>query len=301
MARYRKKLDYRSILAIAAAVVALIAFLLFLTLFLRGERDEFLDISVFYYNNEWIAEPYRVRLGTHTELTENILERLQRLPEQIPGARGLPRGLDAESVMDGKTCVVILSEAYDALSLSDRGIALASMVYTLTELEFVNDVFVVVDGAPLGLYRRDNLLLASELLPERVSQRTYRLYFADPALSRLVHTEREIVVQPNRPPENQLIEELILGPPAGDYRRLIPADVRLRGNITLDGGICYVDFANDFLTRIDSEETVLLTVNSIVNTIIDNTNALQVQLLFAGENTAVESELIDLGKPLSRE
>ena len=51
----------------------------------------------------------------------------------------------------------------------------------------------------------------------------------------------------------------------------------------------------------DNPDHVLLAVNSIVNTIIVNTNALQVQLLFGGDKTSLVIESIDLDKPLSRE
>jgi hypothetical protein len=61
-----------------------------------------------------------------------------------------------------------------------------------------------------------------------------------------------------------------------------------------------VDFAADFLTRYDSEESLTLAVYSIVNTLLDNTGATQVQLLFAGDKTAAQHGSIDLGAALGR-
>jgi spore germination protein GerM len=285
----------------SAGVLVLVAIVITAVFFSSRERDEFIEISIYYYNNEWLTEPHRVRVSGNTPqgLIEEALTRLRRLPDQLPRARALPRIIYLDAALDGRTCVVYLTDGFGAMSPSDRVITLVSLVYTLTGFEFVDDVKVMAGDTAVGSFNRGNLLLSGEHLPERVSTRVFTLYFADPTLSHLVSLDREITIQPNKPFETQLIEELISFTSTDGYRRLIPSNVRLRNNTTLDGGICYIDFSTDFLTQIDNADTVILLVHSIVNTIISNTTALQVQLLFAGDRTAAAIEAIDLDKPLT--
>ena len=286
-----------------AGLLTLVALVFGMVYFFTRERDEFIEISVHYFNNEWMTEPHRLRLTNNTEqgLIEESIARLRRLPDQNPRVRSLPRAVYSDVILDDRLCIVFLTDEYNDMPLSDRVVTLVSLVYTLTEFHFISEVRIMAGDTRVGTYNRSNLLLTGERLPDRISTRVFTLYFADPSLSYLIAVDDEITIQPNRPIETQLIEELMSFATTDEFRRLIPTGVRLRNNTTLDGGICYIDFSTDFLAQIDNADTVLLIVNSIVNTIISNTNALQVQLLFAGDKTTAVHESIDLNMPLSRE
>ena len=266
--------------------------------------DEWEDVYIRYYRyqlNEWGTSRYRLRAEmSRGEMAEALLERLFRLPELFSGSLTLDREMYVDSGIDGGTALVTLDYGFGELTLMEQSIGLVALVYTLTELDFIEDVKVFVGDDDLGRFDRGNLLISSEDLPDNVIERLYRLYFADAAQTELVVVERQITIQPGTPLETQLLEELIAGATTGDYRRLIPTDVWLRGNTRIDRGICYVDFNLDFLARMDSEELIALTVDSIVNTILNNTGVTQVQLLFGGDTTLAAIESIELAQPISR-
>ena len=280
---------------------------------IRGSGpDDQLDIYLHFYRSQagvWATEPYRIRTVdmSRGDLVDTLLERLLLLPEQLNGIITLPRGIYERNIINGRTVLIMMKAEYEELSHFKRNVALASIVHTLTELYFVDNVQffaggqeVSDNGRPLGLLGRDNLLITSEALPENITTRIYTLYFANADLTELAAMEREITIQPSRPLETLLIKELIAGVEASEYRRLIPADIRLRSNTILDGGICYIDFNFDFLARMDNEELKLLTVNSIVNTITANSSADFVQLLFGGDKTSAIIETVDMRLPLAR-
>lgn len=313
---YRSKIDKRRLaLFISLVGVALIGILalVFWTISRNGDSGGII-IPLYYYDGlegNWSTEPYEIRLTgqSDNDMVSVALDRLSRLPEQQSGTKSLPRGILEESAVDGRTCVVRLSEeGYGKMTIQEKAVAMTSLVYTLTGFDFVDNVSLYVgneeigrDDTTYGVLDRNKIIMDNELLPDNIGVETVTLYFADAGLTALVSVEREIELQPNKPFENHLLEELIAGPAAKDLARLIPADVRINGNIRVDSNICYVDFSTDFLQRVDNDELLGLTVRSVVATLLDNTGAMQVQLFFKGERTAAVHSTMDLGNPLSRE
>ena len=68
--------------------------------------------------------------------------------------------------------------------------------------------------------------------------------------------------------------------------------------MTIKDGICYVNFDSAFLT---GAYDVLpeITVYSIVNSVVEGTEAHQVQITINGESNAKYMETVDLSQPLS--
>ena len=71
-------------------------------------------------------------------------------------------------------------------------------------------------------------------------------------------------------------------------------------SVTIKDGICYVNFDSAFLT---GAYDVLpeITIYSLVNSIVEGTDAMQVQITINGESNAKYMETVDLSQPLSED
>ncbi|MDR1705942.1 MAG: GerMN domain-containing protein [Clostridiales bacterium] len=298
----------RRVLIIVAGLLAA-AVLLGYGLSVWGRGDM---LTIHYYdtvNNTWDTELYETRETglTAADTAGRAIGRLERIQEQNAAWRTLPRGYIAELSLDGSVYTVRFTPEFSGLTLLEMNIAASSVVYTLTEIPGIESVLFysgdtefTLAGTLPGPLDRSRLFLSAELLPDNVGTQLITLYFLNKADNALTAVQRRVAFNPSRSIENIIIDELIAGPDDEGQQSLIPSDAKLRENVRVDSGICYVDFTADFLTRYANEESLTLAVYSIVNTLLDNTGATQVQLLFAGDRTAAQHSVIDLGGTISR-
>ena len=109
----------------------------------------------------------------------NILIAYFSIPEDV-------EFLSAE--MDGKTAVVNVSRGYYRLENVREVVCRSSIVWTLTSLEGVEDVKILVDGQPLhkksgeeyGLMNRQNILIDSVIFAEPTEYAILKLFLQNP-------------------------------------------------------------------------------------------------------------------------
>lgn len=92
-----------------------------------------------------------------------------------------------------------------------------------------------------------------------------------------------------------IVEKLMQGPESGAYPTINP-NANLLG-VTIKDDICYVNFDSTFL---NGEYDILpkLTIYSIVNSLVEGTEATQVQITINGESKAKYMGTVDLSQPL---
>ena len=95
--------------------------------------------------------------------------------------------------------------------------------------------------------------------------------------------------------EQMIVEKLMQGPESGAYPTINP-NANLLG-VTIKDDICYVNFDSTFL---NGEYDILpkLTIYSIVNSLVEGTEATQVQITINGESKAKYMGTVDLSQPL---
>lgn len=125
---------------------------------------------------------------------------------------------------------------------------------------------------------------------------TLTLYFADKEGDSLVPREVDVRYSSNVSREKLIVEKLMQGPSGGGAYPTINPDANLL-SVTIKDGICYVNFDSTFLT---GAYDVLpeVTVYSIVNSLVEGTEAQQVQITINGETDAKYMETVDLSQPL---
>ena len=269
--------------------------------------------KVYYLNKDGIhieGLPMIYTSETAEELIEECISSLKARPEDENLDPAIPEGVQVEdSVYDSVTKQVDLyfSGAYSQIPENKEILVRACVVKTLTQFEGVIDyVQFFVDGT--ALTEKDGqpmIMMQSDFVDntmtdvKRLNQETIRLYFASSDGSRLVAEDVYIHYSKSYSLEQVIVESLIAGPISETLNPTLSSDVKLYGDVTVNDGICYVDFNQRFLDRIN-DQSFAINVYSVVNSLTELDYIDQVQIMIDGEIVAGNDETISLAAPLSR-
>ena len=175
----------------------------------------------------------------------------------------------------------------------------AAIVRTLGQIDGVEYVDFQVNGEPLtdlegkeiGLMNEDQIIenAGEEINAYKTADLT--LYFANKAGDKLVGQRVAMEYNSNISLEKLIVEQLIAGPPFEGAYPTIPSETKLL-NISIKDNICYVNLDEGFLgTGYNVIESI--PVYSIVNSLIENTDAQKVQISINGESNRMFRESIN--------
>lgn len=175
----------------------------------------------------------------------------------------------------------------------------AAIVRTMGQIDGVEYVDFQVNGEPLtdlegkeiGLMNEDQFIenAGEEINAYKTADLT--LYFANKAGDKLVGQRVAMEYNSNISLEKLIVEQLIAGPPFEGAYPTIPSETKLL-NISIKDNICYVNLDEGFLgTGYNVIESI--PVYSIVNSLIENTDAQKVQISINGESNRMFRESIN--------
>ena len=175
----------------------------------------------------------------------------------------------------------------------------AAIVRTMGQIDGVEYVDFQVNGEPLtdlegkeiGLMNEDQFIenAGEEINAYKTADLT--LYFANKAGDKLVGQRAAMEYNSNISLEKLIVEQLIAGPPFEGAYPTIPSETKLL-NISIKDKICYVNLDEGFLgTGYNVIESI--PVYSIVNSLIENTDAQKVQISINGESNRMFRESIN--------
>ena len=175
----------------------------------------------------------------------------------------------------------------------------AAIVRTLGQIDCVEYVDFQVNGEPLtdlegkeiGLMNEDQFIenAGEEINAYKTADLT--LYFSNKAGDKLVGQRVAMEYNSNISLEKLIVEQLIAGPPFEGAYPTIPSETKLL-NISIKDNICYVNLDEGFLgTGYNVIESI--PVYSIVNSLIENTDAQKVQISINGETNRMFRESIN--------
>ena len=175
----------------------------------------------------------------------------------------------------------------------------AAIVRTLGQIDGVEYVDFQVNGEPLtdlegkeiGLMNEDQFIEneGEEINAYKTADLT--LYFSNKAGDKLVEQRVAMEYNSNISLEKLIVEQLIAGPPFEGAYPTIPSETKLL-NISIKDNICYVNLDEGFLgTGYNVIESI--PVYSIVNSLIENTDAQKVQISINGETNRMFRESIN--------
>jgi len=223
-----------------------------------------------------------------TDLIPALVDLLLAGPEDPRLASPFPAGVRLRSWEweEGGGVHLDMNESYSALSSIDLTVADYCLALTLCQLEEVEYVHITVMGEELPFWRadalreRDVILSGAEEQPVVVSA---ALYYPRSGGEGLSVEYRDVLVTEGDILAGAVMDAYLEGPAYQSLRPCVPEGTALR-SVTMEGGICYVNFSAEFLAGAPAGEEARLLVYSIVNTVgvLEKVEAVQLQV--EGEN-----------------
>lgn len=241
------------------------------------------------------------------EAAEAVLEELKRAPEEIDYTPAVPENVEVQGCeLKGSILDVDFSSAYLDIGNLEEKLVRAAVVQSLLRIDGIDGVSFTVDGNPLkdgegyiiGLMNEDDFVENTGSSPSSYQTDTLTLYFANGTGDKLVSQQVDVRYSSNISKEKLIVEKLLQGPKGSDAYPTINPDANLL-SVTTKDGICYVNFDSTFLTNV-YDVLPEITVYSLVNSLVEGTDAFQVQITINGESNAKYMETVDLSQPLSK-
>lgn len=204
--------------------------------------------------------------------------------------------------------IIDMSSGYHRMKNTEEVICRASIVWTLTSLDFIDGVVITVEGQPLltnngeefGPMDRTNVVIEPEISAETTEYAILTLYFANSDGTDLITEERVVEVNANQTREKTVLEQLIAGPKENDAKRTVPMETKIRDITTTNDGICYVNLSEDFAEKHNGGEMAeRLTIYSIVNSLCELDSIEKVQFLIEGKKVDKFKGHLDIKTPFA--
>lgn len=261
-------------------------------------------INISYINKEYTALVTEKYVLAETEIdkqVEEVLNLLSKAPESIDERAPLLLGTDVlEYYFDGTQLVINMDERYKALSRNQEILLRASLVRSLTAINGVDCVSILVRGEalvdtmgnPIGSMTADLFIdnEGTEINAYETSEIT--LYFADENGSSLVRVNKTVEYSSNIPLEKIVAEQLIAGPDDAEGYPTINSQTKIE-SITVTDGVCYINLSQEFLSNpysVSSEVSIYSLVNSLTE--INNIN--KVSIFIDGNTSYIYQETYNL-------
>ena len=253
-----------------------------------------------------IKVSWKIPDGETQEKAEAVLEEMKAPAEEIEYTTVIPADVEVQGcTLRGSILDVDFSTGYLEIEKLEEKLIRAAVVQSLVQISGINAVSFTVngeelkdeDGNPVGLMNADDFVEAAGSSPSSYQTDSLTLYFANGDGDKLVAQKTDVRYSSNVSKEKLIVEKLMQGPQeSGAYPTINPNANLL--SVTIKDGICYVNFDSAFLT---GAYDVLpeITVYSLVNSIVEGTDAQQVQITINGESNAKYMETVDLSQPLS--
>lgn len=240
-------------------------------------------VNLYFYDehqNTLVIEERNIGIETgmsNEQIMLAVLDALSKGPQSNnQGARPIQFNID-QAILKERSAFINFTDAYNKLDIPTQIMQRAMLVYTLTELDFIDKIEFFAEDLPLvnsngekiePVERKDILINALNPKPPTSSQ-TITLYFPGVEDNLLYKEQREIRVNNNTPIETYVMAELIKGPLTQGLLASLPADTKVNDIKTQDG-VCQVDLSYDLqvpqLSTLIHEEAVIY---SIVNSLTD--------------------------------
>ena len=250
---------------------------------------------------------YELKESAAINAAKAILEELQKPAEDIEYTPALPENVVVNQIaLEGQILNVDFSEGYSEIPPLEEKLVRAAIVQSLVQVKGISAVWITVNGEnmtnssgeALGFLTSDDFVQNTGESVGSYQTGTLTLYYSNQTGDRLIPVEQEVTYSTNMANEKLIIEKLTKGPETGDVRGTMNPKVGILG-VTIKDGICYVNFDQEFLTaQVDVKPEI--TIYSIVNSIIEGTNAAKVQITINGEKNVTYKESIDLTQTFQR-
>lgn len=268
------------------------------------------DFYIYYVDEQGIKlnnEPYSL---TETTTEKQIMELITKLEENGANQGDFSAIPDTVTVngynfTDGMV-VIDFADDYTFIDKQREVLCRAATVITLCQLEKVQYVAFTVNDEPymadgvniVGAMKASDFILDSDNDANGILETDFILYFANEEGNKLTQYDLKGAKYGNKTKELFVVEELIKGPKGKGYTATLSPNVVINSVVTANN-ICYVDFAENFLTE-QSKVSNELVIYSIVNSLSELTGIHKVQISVDGESAINYHDDISLNDPFIR-
>lgn len=300
-----------------SAILVLSSILAYLAVFIYLNKKEEMTnnnlVNVFFYNSVSKiieAEERLIKKGSNKEMLKLVLDEFLIGPKNSKLSKVIPDNLSIIEVSilnDSNRLKVDFSKEYKELSPIEEITLRSTLVWTLTELEFIKDVDICVEGVSiypphnelLVYSNRQNVILNPEIAPSsKIKSITSLLYFKEVGTYKLKSEKRVIKYDANLKKEKFIIQELMLGPKEAGLEKTIPDEIKIR-SIEVDESVCFADFSLEFEQKVSqNEEMEKIVIYSIVNSLTQLSDISKVQFLVEGKKVQNYKGKIDISIPI---
>lgn len=253
--------------------------------------------------NEIFSRNYRPAAEDASGTIKEFIEELSQMPKKAGYLRLLPEDVSVLGYeQKGIVLTLNLTKEYRNMKDTREILTRAGLVRTFVQIPGVERLEIQIEGEPLtnrngdpvGTLSADSFLENSGREINAYQSASLVLYFSDETGSGLKKETREVYYNTGIPLERVVVEQLIKGPrEEGNYQAL-SSNTKILG-ITTSDNICYVNLDKGF---VDEQMTVQekVTIYSLVDSLIANCKAQQVQISINGKTNRVFKESMELSK-----
>lgn len=259
-------------------------------------RQESQQFYLFYINkdlNRLEEIPYEPEsVETEAMIGDLIAKQAVRPEEDGDYILLLPEGTTILGYeLEDETMILNLSSSYASMSASREILARAGLVRTFVQVPGVRRLKLQLNGSPLldssgrevGAMTRDSFVENSGKEINTYQSIAMKLYFTDESGSVLLPEERKVYYSSNVPLERAVVEEIVKGPKQDGHYPTLPAETNIL-SVTIQEGICYVNFDDSFTNSILSVQEEI-PIYSIVNSLASVCHVNKVQFSINGSSS----------------
>lgn len=271
-------------------------------------RDKTVEITLYYANadnSEILTEKREVKITQGKTLPELAIEELLKGPETDGLISTIPEGTKLLNLdVKDKIATVNLSEDFTGFpGTMAESLAIISIVNTLTDLEGIEQVHILVNGEeliapsgnPYGLLKSYDIKQINRDLNKQV----ITLYFPDEQAMYVIPEQREVTK--DEPIAEIVIKELMKGPETpGLAQTTIPEEAKILSVEIIDK-TAYVNFSRELVEKhIGGSAGEMMTILPIVNSLTELPEIEKVQFLVEGEKEKTLAGHIAFDEPFER-
>lgn len=272
-----------------------------------GTKIYFFDTTRNTLVSEVLPEEF-TKLQDNQEKVKYIITRLKDNKSLVTTTlqAGPEMPIESQGIKD-RVVTIHFSEAYNDLTAVEKVGMRASLVYSLTELDFIDGVDFYIKETPLMTATGK---IVGTVYPSNINkdvldpnpatkQRTLFVYFANEE-GKLVKEEHSVRVSNPNAVEKTILEELIKGPNSDTLSRTVPSDMKVNDAKTTNG-VCQIDISFDPKSKFfKNDRDKELMIYSIVNSLTSESQIKKVVIFVDGKNDVQFTSDIDFTDTFER-
>lgn len=266
------------------------------------------DGYIYYLNDDHtdlVREGYMFDSKTGQALADDIASRLATNAEDKHDSP-LPDGVVIDRAIIAERQVQIhLNALFDKASETEKMLCRSALVLSFAQIPDVHGVMFFVDDQPmtdaagnaLGAQKTADYLYNPSFYPEPANKRTLNLYYGDKAGEKLKKESVSVTTYGEKQIVAIIAERLISGPSFEEESALIPQNTRVISAFQV-ADTAYINL-DDGMTDTNVKVSPELCIYSIVNSVVENTSAVQVKIQIEGRSPVNYGGQLDLSQPLT--